>query len=369
MSELKLEYFRELFDEVVASTAAVKKLTLPPPIKTSRIVYGRDRDFIPRSIFEYIEKTIIITYKWRFVIGKSREYNIHIGMRAEECESAESAARAIYAWLLVADKYAQCNCSQKMDIYIYMTDLQKRLPERSGQVIGPENVNTAFTTSCKETTEIHLFREEEWFKVLIHETFHNLGLDFSGGLGGGAKAEELMRRIFCIKTDFLLHEAYTETFAEIIATMFDAVAIMKSARARWSAFRTQIAREQKFSVAQVCKILNYMGLSYRSLSCNDMGSTAVLLRKKYREESAVFSYYVVKSILMFYIDDFTEWCTKHNENTLRFAGGSKTQNAIVSFCDFIRERHMGAEYLRAVDVAENARTSRNYMTLRMRSIN
>lgn len=360
----KLEYFRELFNEIREVKQHIKKLSIPEPIKTSRIVYGRDSDFIPRSIVDYIEKTILITYKWRFIIGKNRrrEYNINIGLRGEDSDIAEHYVKMIYSWLLVADKYAKCDCSKKMDIYIYMTDLKKKLPENSGQTIGVENVNTAFTTSCKDDTEIHLFREEEWFKVLIHETFHNFGLDFSAF--NKTKSQELMSRIFCIKTSFLLYESYTETLAEIIAIIFDKTP-------KWNNFRAQVIKEQKFSIMQCCKILNYMGLTYKSLSCNDMGSGAVLLRKKYREDSAVFSYYVIKSILLFYIDEFTEWCDIYNENTLRFADGSKTQNAIVAFCDFIKKHHMGVEFLKEIDYTEQQLCKkiipRNYASLRMQS--
>jgi hypothetical protein len=359
----KLEYFRELFNEIREAKIYVKKLFITDPTITSRIVYGRDSEFIPRSIVDYIEKTIIITYKWRFTIGKlRREYNINIGLRSEDSDIAEHYVRKIYSWLLVVDKYAKCDCSKRMDIYIYMTDLKKKLPDRLGQTIGVENVNTAFTTSCKDATEIHLFREEEWFKVLIHETFHNFGLDFSAV--SKTKSQELMSRIFCVKTDFLLYESYTETLSEIIAVMFEKTP-------KWNNFRAQIMREQKFSIMQCCKILNYMGLSYKSLSCNDMGSGAVLLRKKYREDSAVFSYYIIKSILLFYIDEFSEWCNEYNENTLRFAGESKTQNAIVSFCDFIKKHHMGDEFLKEIDETEKqlSRKSipRNYTSLRMQS--
>lgn len=359
----QLEYFRELFNEIDAAKKYSKKKSINEPIKISRIIYGSDYYFIPRSIIDYIEKTIVITYKWRFIIGeKRREYTVHIGLRSEDDDKAFLCVRAIYSWLLVADKYAYCDCSQKMEIYIYMTDLLKELPKHSGQILGPENVNTAFTTSCKEKTEIHLFREEEWFKVLIHETIHNLGLDFSAA--SQKKSQELMSRIFCIKTEFLLHESYTETLAEIIAIIY-------SKTPKWSVFRAQIAREQKFSITQCCKVLNYMGLSYKALSCNDMGSNAVLLRKKYRENSAVFSYYIVKSILLFYIDEFAEWCAEHNENTLRFCSGSKTQNAIVSFCDFIKKYHMGAEFLKEIEETEKqlSRKSiqRNYTSLRMQS--
>ena len=65
-----------------------------------------------------------------------------------------------------------------MNIYIFLTDLKKKLPEHTGQEIGKINVNTGFTMTCRPKSNIVIYRKEEWFKVLIHETFHNFGLDF-----------------------------------------------------------------------------------------------------------------------------------------------------------------------------------------------
>jgi hypothetical protein len=73
---------------------------------------------------------------------------------------------------------------------LYFTNYLKILPPANGSIIDQEHANTAFTTSCKTNTEINLFREEEWFKVLVHETFHCMGLDFSSEDPTAANNEE-----------------------------------------------------------------------------------------------------------------------------------------------------------------------------------
>ena len=60
-----------------------------------------------------------------------------------------------------------------------MTNLRKQLPSNMLDVLDVEHVNSAVTTSCTTSGSLVIYREEEWFKVLIHELFHVMGLDFS----------------------------------------------------------------------------------------------------------------------------------------------------------------------------------------------
>ena len=67
-----------------------------------------------------------------------------------------------------------------MVVFIYSTELTKNLPNSNIDILDQIHVNTAFTYSCiEQSNEIVIFRKEEWLKVLIHESFHNFGLDFS----------------------------------------------------------------------------------------------------------------------------------------------------------------------------------------------
>merc|ERR1711990_305671 len=79
-------------------------------------------------------------------------------------------------------------------------------------VLEPFNVNTGYTTRCN-LGNITIYRKEEWFKVLIHESMHYLGLDF------GVENHNL-HLIFPIDTEISLAEAYVEFWARIFNIYF-----------------------------------------------------------------------------------------------------------------------------------------------------
>ena len=86
---------------------------------------------------------------------------------------------AVSMWLYILNMNASKECAKTLTIYFYFTSLEKNLPNSNIHILDEINVNTAFTTTCPSDSEIVVFRKEEWFKVFIHETFHNFGLDFS----------------------------------------------------------------------------------------------------------------------------------------------------------------------------------------------
>ena len=118
--------------------------------------------------------------------------------------------------MYLACNYSPSKCSHKINIYLYFTHLKKYLPT-SGYYIDQSHANTAFTTSCKTITEINIFRHEEWFKVLIHESFHCMGLDFSEY--EQTKIDKHVLSIFPVNSDVRLFETYCEMWAEIINTL------------------------------------------------------------------------------------------------------------------------------------------------------
>jgi hypothetical protein len=85
----------------------------------------------------------------------------------------------IILWLYILNQYASKQCANNLVVFFYFTSHEKKVPNSNIYVLNEINVNTAFTTTCPKDSEIIVFRREEWFKVFIHETFHNFGLDFS----------------------------------------------------------------------------------------------------------------------------------------------------------------------------------------------
>ena len=261
----------------------------------------------------------------------------------------QDAIYRIYMWIFIATHFAQSKCSSSMTIQLYFTEHLKSLAKTKAEPLDTIHVNTAFTTTCSASTEIFLFRKEEWFKVLIHETFHNLGLDFSSM--GEVESNAIVSKIFPVNKDVRLYETYCEMWAEIINVLF--VAFLSTARAdnRFESvvkkIKTMLAFEGAFSAFQSVKILEHYGLKYDDMTSSHkrhIGS------QRYKENTYVLSYYIIKSIFMAHVNDFIEWCVDHNGSSLDFA---KTPKNVVDFTQLIRELYKTPKYLELIEAMES----------------
>jgi hypothetical protein len=190
-------------------------------------------------------------------------------------------------------------------VYLYFTDLKKTLPSEAGSYIDEFHVNTAFTTSCQKTTEIVLYRFEEWFKVFIHESFHNLGLDFSEYFSQYPEVVKSILNIFPVKSEIRLYETYCEMWAELMNILLLSVEDGISFEKALPAIEKHIQIERKYSLFQTAKILDYFDLNYYELF--EKTAEAEKLRKNYKEKTEIFCYYIIKTILLYNCNDFLEW--------------------------------------------------------------
>ncbi len=273
-------------------------------------------------------------------------------------------------WLLIASNYAPIHCSNVVNVNFYMTDAKKILPQNPGEHINMFHVNTALTTACNASqTTINLFRKEEWFKVFIHETFHNLGMDFSSFEAACGIINKEILHTFHINSRVRLYETYCEMWAEIINI------VILTTTEHMRMFPANIIKivehclqlERAFSLFQTVKILKYFGIKYADL-LNPNGSA----REKYKERTEVFSYFVLKSILMYDTNMFVEWCVTHNRNGLQF--NNPETNIIKYGRTMILAQHDRSDFLRAIENIEETMFSSKkrvkkvnylYTTLRM----
>jgi hypothetical protein len=102
----------------------------------------------------------------------------------------------------------------------------------------------------------------------------------------------------------------------------------------------QLQLEQAYSLYQSAKVLNYEGLKYPEL-CD--GHPHI---PKYREETQVLSYFVIKGILMFYLDEFMTWCAKHNTNQFQF---TQTQEVVQKYVELVKEKYLKNRLLKNMD--------------------
>ena len=337
---------------------------------TDEFPKGPEYKYIIKSIRDEIESHEKIGKKIEFQLGE-RNISIYciLPIKKHPTEKIHTEtyriwysiftkyAKQMYVWLYVATYYSQNTCSKNLNIFLYLTDHKKmlshtcRMEESCNRMIDRDNVNSAFTFSCNRShhnNEIYIFRKEEWFKVFIHESFHAFHLDFSSM--SQSEANRNIFRIFPIKCDPRVYESYTEMWGEIINIMFLVYFELRTENMDKLLKKTEeyLIYEKWFSIFQCVKILNYYGMEYRELY-EDTSRAEYAQTHKYKENTSVFSYYILKSIFMTHIDDFLDWCVEKNRGSLFF---KKTQSNIVSLIQFIREHHQSSELLRMIDITE-----------------
>jgi hypothetical protein len=154
-----------------------------------------------------------------------------------------------------------------------------------------------------------------------------------------------MFSIFPVKCDLRFSEAYTECWAEIIHVLFiclreysckeSIIDIDKLTRAK----EKKMDNERIFSMFQLAKLLKHNKTTYLSL----------FSKNPYKEASNVFSYYVLKSIFIFFYNDFIEWTSQNNNGSITF---KKTETNILSLVGLIKSRCRNPDFLKTIDILE-----------------
>jgi len=313
--------------------------------------------YIPNQIHNVIVSQYKNYYKISYKIGsKNVIYHIHDKNPLEQ-DAINVMLLKMNMWLYIAFQAANNHCSDVLDIYIFLTDLKKQFPDFKSP-IKTINANTAFTTSCASHNEIYIYRREEWFKVFIHETFHCLGLDFSNM--DVNKCDAKINRLFSTSIkDLRLYESYCETWGNIIHTIFLSFFHTKSKinyELMLKQFHKMYSNEVRFSINQMVLILRKQNLNYEDMVFNKI--TAL-----YQENTNSFAYYVIKTILLFHINDFITWNVKNNINIINF---KKTQKNITSYCDLIKNIYQNETFIKTIRKIETiTKTKKTHDTMRM----
>jgi hypothetical protein len=260
---------------------------------------------------------------------------------------------SMLVWMYILNDYSSNECSKELEVYLYFTTLKKILPETNISVLSENNVNTAYTTTCPKVSDIVIFRKEEWFKVFMHETFHNFALDFSD-----MNVENCTKRIlsiFPIKSDVNLFEAYAEFWAELMNSLFCSFFAMHD-KSNEDEFLSNaeyfLHFERTFGFFQMTKTLDFMGLKYKDLYSNNKASIASR-EILYKENTSVFSYYVLNLILFNNYQGFLAWCDTNNLSLLQF---KKTNRNLDEFCNYIEKNYKTKSMLDGVSCTENLLT-------------
>ena len=223
-----------------------------------------------------------------------------------------------------------------LKIFLYLTKEKKMIHTDPLKILDKNCCNTAVTTACNSNGSVLIYRQEEWFKVLIHELFHILCLDFNSANHSETKSK--FKNLINIKSQMEISEAYCEFWASILNCCFCAYNLLddpcnKSTFLLYTEFCIEF--ERTFSFFQCFKILNFMGLNYKEFVSNE--SININLKKTlYRENTNVFTYYILKMVLLYDYDEFLQWCDINNSTLLKFRS---TPNNFNNFFKFFKKRY------------------------------
>ena len=297
---------------------------------------GRHYSGIPVKIRDEIDDTFGHAYKAKFSIGERHIEVFFSSFAGISKPVLRTYLKKVYIWFYMACGFAAVNaCSRTLKLYVYMTKQEKRFPE-GGEVLGIPHVNAGFTYSCAPSNEIHVYRAEEWFKVVIHETFHSLHLDFSSMSEN--IANPIIYDMIPVKVDLRFYEVYTDIWGDIIHTAF-----ISGGGGSLARFKKNMNIERTFAVYQCARVLHHYGLSYMDLLDRHSNGS-------YKENSPILSYYIIKSCFHYFMNDFLQWCAIANRGSIQFR---HTEGTIKSFCELYRGLYRDESYMTSLDLVSN----------------
>lgn len=305
--------------------------------------------YFPKSIQLYINSHINHKINYKTIINnKNININLYFVNNISNIKS-KNIINKILLIIYILNLYADKNCSKNLNIDIYFTHFKRELPKQSDKILEPIHVNGGYSSAgCNNTGYITIYREEEWYKVLIHELFHNLNLDFA--TMNINKSREILKKNIGIDSNYNIYETYCETWARILNVMiYVFLKIVNSKETNdyssfLSKFKKIMSIELTFSLIQSNKIINLIMKS----------------KKKYKENTNVICYYIFTAALIYNYEDFLNWCNIHSK--IKF---KHTKKNVDDFLYLILKNYYNSDFTQAMDLSNKINSKKYKKSLRM----
>jgi len=326
-------------------------------------INNQDLSYIPKVQYNHIIQSTFQCFSCIFPLKYRvlRKIHVHLyyGLGNKPSQTLLTKQfEKIFVWYYFISRFSSEECSKRVNLHIYNIDEKKVFPEH-GEPIGSFHVNSAFTTSCMPETSVYIYRNEEWYKVLMHESFHNFGLDFSS-LDENYGNQPILSLFPHVEAKSIrIYESYCETWATFFnAFMHGFFSTQKKENVSLILKKTKsmICDECIFSIMQTVRILNHYGFTYSSFIRKFADS------KKMVEHTNVFSYYILKSILLCQFDHFFTWSKRNNESILVFRKNYKT---VEEYIQLIAKLYNKPEFQMKIKYVEQLKKSPLKNSLRM----
>lgn len=298
--------------------------------------------YVPVNIINYIEKTKNISYKVTGIIN-SKHIELYFICYDNESINIYSYSKYVFLIIYILTIQFKNNCSNFITIQIYLTPYLKINPKHSHIILDKDQVNTGYSqVGCNSKTNLVIYRKEEWAKVLIHELFHNLNLDFA--LLEIPQINKMLQKQFNLTIKFNVNECYAEIWGRLLLIFINSYFNSLNSNEFAINFKKIIVKEICFSLEQTIKIQHRI---------NNV--------KHYKENTNAFVYYILTSGLMHNYANFIKWCDLNNKHLFYF---NKTSNNANKYTQLILSSLKNKNYNLLIKCLYNKKKTRSLrMTL------
>jgi len=296
---LKSNFTRQIYD-------SYNKITLTNINLTAKKINSNDIEhhlkhnkFMSKSIMEFI---LEYEFLYNLTIDK---INIYFPNNQFDIKLLKKIVKII-------ELFKNISCKDSPNVYIWLLPLKKTLPSASEEKsLNPININSGMS----DGRNIYIWRIEECCKVLVHELIHHYELDFGQIFDDNLNniSKMVCKSINLKNKNINLNEAYTEALATIVMCIIESNSIIS--------MKDLLLKNLQLAMTNAAKILNYFG--YKSAQ-----ELFVKNNILFRETTNAFSYYIIKSLLLYKIHIVIYLCDqeKNYENYLLYAKLIKFDN-------------------------------------------
>lgn len=178
-------------------------------------------------------------------------------------------------------------------LFIIYTE-QKKIIKNNTDVLCSDNINSGSTYPGKTIT---CWREEEFYKVLIHELFHYYKFDFNYMSPSYKRLQDYIN-VGTINGTDRLNEAYTEANAIILHTLYKSVLACTGYENIFIRFCYFFNIERNFTLFQVAKIIAL----FNGNNIYDLFNNITI-----KQKTSVRAYFIIKCLLLLNLNDFYDF--------------------------------------------------------------
>lgn len=193
-------------------------------------------------------------------------------------------------YILHCIKPAQRN----VNVTVYLTKFKKMFPKSGMLTAFNVNSGVTFTYTSTIQKDVIVFREEEVFKVLMHEMIHAYNID---SIYINEEYDKPFQEYFGRSSKLRINESFTDTLACIYNVLSFSLLLGKvKGESIYPLFSKYIERERLYILEKSKDVLLYEGYMFNN---NGLTKRGVQI-----ENTHILSYYVLKAFNFYYLDHF-----------------------------------------------------------------